>query len=100
MSVVGRDAIDIRRMTDSDLDRVIDLIKKITKGKSRITYRDLVANNPGGPLDMSLVVRLGVRWLALLWLVWNLYMYHFWKFVLFRLSASTPSIKATALALP
>jgi len=55
MSAVGRDAIDIRRMTDSDLDRVLDLIKKITKGKSRITYRDLVANNPGGSLDMSLV---------------------------------------------
>ena len=55
MSAVGRDAIDIRRMTDSDLDGVIDLIKKITKGKSRITYRDLIADYPGGTLDLSFV---------------------------------------------
>lgn len=59
MSALGRNAIDIRRMTDSDLDGVIDLIKKITKGKSRLTYRDLVANNPGGPLDMSFVAEAG-----------------------------------------
>jgi ribosomal protein S18 acetylase RimI-like enzyme len=42
-------------MTSSDLDEVLVLISKMTKGKPRITYRDLIANEPGGPLDLSLV---------------------------------------------
>jgi ribosomal protein S18 acetylase RimI-like enzyme len=47
--------INVRRMTSSDLDGVIVLINKITKGERSITYRDLVANYPGGPLDLSFV---------------------------------------------
>jgi ribosomal protein S18 acetylase RimI-like enzyme len=47
--------INVRRMTSSDLDGVIILINKITKGERSITYRDLVANYPGGPLDLSFV---------------------------------------------
>jgi ribosomal protein S18 acetylase RimI-like enzyme len=46
---------DIRRMTPSDLDGVLVLISRITKGQSSITYRDLVANYPAGPLDLSFV---------------------------------------------
>jgi ribosomal protein S18 acetylase RimI-like enzyme len=46
--------INVRRITPSDLDGVIVLISKITKGEISITYRDLVANY-GGPLDLSFV---------------------------------------------
>ena len=49
------EAINVRRMTSGDLDAVLVLIGKITKGKSRITYRDLIANYPGGLLDLSFV---------------------------------------------
>jgi len=49
-------AINVRRMTSTnDLDGVLALINKITKGEIRITYRDLVANYPGGPFDLSFV---------------------------------------------
>jgi ribosomal protein S18 acetylase RimI-like enzyme len=55
MSAIETGDINVRRMTPSDLDEVLVLVNKITKGKSRITYRDLVANYPGGPLDLSFV---------------------------------------------
>ena len=55
MSAIDAGAIDVRRMTPRDLDEVLVLISKMTKGKPRITYRDLIANEPGGPLDLSLV---------------------------------------------
>ena len=55
MSAKEIDAINVRRMTSADLDGVIVLISKITKGERSITYRDLVANYPGGPLDLSFV---------------------------------------------
>lgn len=47
--------INVRRMTSRDLDGVLVLINKITKGEISITYRDLVTNYSGGPLDLSLV---------------------------------------------
>lgn len=55
MSAMEAGAIDVRRMIATDLDEVLALISKMTKGKPRITYRDLIANEPGGPLDLSLV---------------------------------------------
>jgi ribosomal protein S18 acetylase RimI-like enzyme len=55
VSAIETGAINVRRMTPNDLDGVLVLVSKITKGKSRITYRDLVANYPGGPLDLSFV---------------------------------------------
>lgn len=55
MSARETGAINVRRMTSSDLDAVLVLISKITKGESGITYRDLIANYPGGPLDLSFV---------------------------------------------
>lgn len=55
MSAIEAGAINVRRMTPKDLDEVLVLISKMTKGKPRITYRDLIANEPGGPLDLSLV---------------------------------------------
>ena len=59
MSAMGKDAIKIRRMTRDDLDGVLVLLNKIVKGRTTITYRDMVANDPGGPLDMSLVAEAG-----------------------------------------
>jgi ribosomal protein S18 acetylase RimI-like enzyme len=56
VSAIETGAINVRRMTPRDLDGVLVLISKMTKGKSRITYRDLIANEPGGPLDLSFVV--------------------------------------------
>jgi GNAT superfamily N-acetyltransferase len=44
-----------------DLDGVIALMTKITKGEIRITYRDLVANYPGGPFDLSFVAEVDGR---------------------------------------
>ena len=55
MSAIEIGAINVRRMTPGDLDEVLVLVNKITKEKSRITYRDLIANEPGGPLDLSFV---------------------------------------------
>jgi len=55
MSAIEAGAISVRRMTPKDLDEVLVLISKMTEGKPRITYRDLIANEPGGPLDLSLV---------------------------------------------
>lgn len=55
MSAIGAGEVNVRRMIPRDLDEVLVLISKMTKGKPRITYRDLIANEPGGPLDLSLV---------------------------------------------
>jgi len=55
MSAIGRDAISIRRMTRSDIDAILVLISKSTNGKTRVTYKELAAYDPGGPLDLSFV---------------------------------------------
>jgi ribosomal protein S18 acetylase RimI-like enzyme len=55
VSAIEAGAMKVRRMTPGDLDEVLGLISRMTKGKPRITYRDLIANGPGGPLDLSLV---------------------------------------------
>ena len=55
MSAIGRDAINIRRMTRSDIDAVLVLVSKTTSGKTRVTYKELAAYDLGGPLDLSFV---------------------------------------------
>lgn len=55
MSAIETGAINVRRMIPNDLDKILVLISKMTNGESRITYRDLIANEPGGPLDLSFV---------------------------------------------
>ncbi|MCX6008215.1 MAG: GNAT family N-acetyltransferase [Chloroflexi bacterium] len=59
MSTTGKEAVVIRRMSRADIDSVIDLDRKIGKGKSQITYKDMVALDPGGPLDFSFVAQAG-----------------------------------------
>jgi ribosomal protein S18 acetylase RimI-like enzyme len=55
MSAIGRDAINIRRMTRSDIDAIVALVNKTSSGKTRVTYKELAAYDPGGPLDLSFV---------------------------------------------
>jgi len=51
MSALGRDAINIRSMTISDIDSIVALIKKTTNVKTHGVYQDLIAYDLGGPLD-------------------------------------------------
>ncbi len=55
MGKTQKDGVVIRRMTRSDIDAVLELDKQLGGGKSQITYKDLVALDPGGPLDFSFV---------------------------------------------
>jgi N-acetylglutamate synthase-like GNAT family acetyltransferase len=55
MSAIERDAINIRRMTRSDIDAILILVNKITTAKTHVAYKDLAAYDFGGPLDFSLV---------------------------------------------
>jgi len=50
-----KDTIKIRRMTRADTLDVVDLDRKISRGQSRITYRDLISTDPEGPLDLSFI---------------------------------------------
>lgn len=45
----------IRRMARSDIDAVLAIDRKIEGGRGLITYRDMVAVDPGGALDLSFV---------------------------------------------
>ena len=54
-------ALNLRRMTRSDIDGVLDIDRKISKGRGLITYRDMVAIDPGGALDLSFVAEVGGR---------------------------------------
>lgn len=47
--------VNVRRMTRIDIDGVLALNRKIGGGRSYITYRDLIASDPGGPLDLSFI---------------------------------------------
>jgi N-acetylglutamate synthase-like GNAT family acetyltransferase len=55
MSAIEKEAINIRRMTRSDIDAVLVLVNKITTAKTHVAYKDLAAYDFGGPLDFSLV---------------------------------------------
>jgi len=57
MSNTLNDEVKLRRMTRTDIDEVLVLCKKVGGRQSHISYRDLVAMDPGGPLDMSLVAK-------------------------------------------
>jgi len=59
MGTIENEKVTIRRMMRTDIEAVIDLDKKIGGGKSEITYKDMVALDPGGPLDFSFVAEIG-----------------------------------------
>ncbi len=58
MSNAKKPDVTIRRMSREDIDRVISLDRKFGSGKSSITYRDMAATDPAGPLDLSFVAEL------------------------------------------
>lgn len=58
MSATANEKVTIRRMTRTDIDTVINLDRKIGAGKSQITYKDMAALDPGGPLDFSFVAEI------------------------------------------
>lgn len=51
--------VNLRRMTRSDIDGVLDIDRKIGGGRGLINYRDMVAVDPGGALDLSFVAEVG-----------------------------------------
>ena len=55
MSEIARAAVNIRRMKRSDIDAILVLVNKTSKGSPRVSYRDFAANDPGGPFDLSFV---------------------------------------------
>jgi N-acetylglutamate synthase-like GNAT family acetyltransferase len=42
-------------MTHGDIDAILALANKTTNARTRVTYKELAAYDPGGPLDLSLV---------------------------------------------
>jgi len=59
MSAIEKETVNIRRMTRGDIDAVLDIDRKISGGRELITYRDMVAADPGGALDLSFVAEVG-----------------------------------------
>lgn len=58
MGSAAKGEVTVRKMVRADVDSIAELDKKIGKGKSQITYKDMVALDPGGPLDFSFVAEL------------------------------------------
>lgn len=58
-STIKKEGVNIRRMSRNDSDAIISLDKRIGKGKSKITYKDIIALDPGAPLDFSFVAEIG-----------------------------------------
>ena len=55
MNPAEKETVDIRRMARSDIDAVLAIDRKIGGGRGLITYRDMVAIDPGGAFDLSFV---------------------------------------------
>jgi len=55
MSAMEKGTVNIRRMGRSDIDAVLAIDRKVSGGQGLITYRDMVAADPGGALDLSFV---------------------------------------------
>jgi predicted N-acetyltransferase YhbS len=58
MPVTKKENITIRRMTHDDIDAVLSMDRKLSGGKSNMSYRDMIITDPGGPLDLSFVALL------------------------------------------
>lgn len=52
---IKKGKITVRHLLRSDIDTILELDKKIGKGKSSITYRDLISMDPGGLMDFSFI---------------------------------------------
>jgi ribosomal protein S18 acetylase RimI-like enzyme len=59
MSKTEQDAVNIRRMTNDDIHAVLALDWRAEGGRSLLSYKDIVALNLGGSLDVSFVAEVG-----------------------------------------
>lgn len=59
MGAIEKGTANIRRMARSDIDAVLAIDRKISGGRGLITYKDMVAADPGGALDLSFVAEVG-----------------------------------------
>ena len=50
--------VNIRRAGQNDIDTIIMLDRRLGGDRSTITYRDLAATSPGGPLDLSFIAEI------------------------------------------
>jgi ribosomal protein S18 acetylase RimI-like enzyme len=55
MNTIEKETVNIRRMVRSDIDAVLATDRKVSGGHGLITYKDMVAADPGGALDLSFV---------------------------------------------
>jgi len=55
MSAMKKDEIKIRPMERKDIDAVLAIDRRISLTQSVLTRRELIACDPGGPLDLSFV---------------------------------------------
>jgi ribosomal protein S18 acetylase RimI-like enzyme len=55
MNTAKVDDVKIRRMTRSDIHAVLIFDRKISKGRGVLSFKDMAATDPGGPLDLSFV---------------------------------------------
>jgi len=55
MSAVEKGTVNIRRMERRDIAAVLAIDRKISGGQGLITYKDMLAADPGGALDLSFV---------------------------------------------
>src|SRR4030042_29780 len=53
--MVKKDDVNIRPMTRSDIHAVLILDRKMSEGRGVLSYKDMAAIDPGGPLDLSFV---------------------------------------------
>lgn len=59
MSGAEQPTVTIRPMERSDIHEVLALDRKVGRGHSRLSHRDMAATVPGGPLDVSFVAGMG-----------------------------------------
>jgi ribosomal protein S18 acetylase RimI-like enzyme len=55
MSAVKKEDVNIRPMTRSDIHAILILDRKVSEGRGVLSYKDMTAIDPGGPLDLSFV---------------------------------------------
>jgi ribosomal protein S18 acetylase RimI-like enzyme len=59
MSKTEQEAVNIRPMTKDNIHAVLALDWKVGEGRSFLSYKDMVALNLGGALDVSFVAEVG-----------------------------------------
>jgi len=58
MSAVEKENVNIRVMERRDIFPVLTMLKKMGNARGKLTHRDLVSSDLGGPLDLSFVAEI------------------------------------------